>query len=65
MLRLVLPAITSGNGGWGYPDVSYDLNCAGGSSCTTYGPTFWSTARLTTVTTQAYTGSAWATVYIP
>jgi RHS repeat-associated protein len=59
------PAITSSNSGTAtsdYPDVPYDLNCAQGSTCTTYGPTFWSTARLTAITTEQYTGSAWNTV---
>lgn len=59
------PAITSSNSGTAasdYPDVPYDLNCAQGSSCTIYGPTFWSTVRLTTITTQQYTGSAFSTV---
>jgi RHS repeat-associated protein len=56
------PAITTSNSGTAtsdYPDVPYDLNCASGSACKTYGPTFWSTVRLTTITTEQYNGSAW------
>jgi len=59
------PAISSSNSGTAtsaYPDVPYDLNCASGSSCTTYGPTFWSTVRLKTITTEQYTGSAFTPV---
>jgi len=59
------PAITSSNSGTtgsAYPDVPYDLNCASGSKCAIYGPTFWSTVRLSTITTEQYSGSAWNTV---
>jgi RHS repeat-associated protein len=59
------PAITSSNSGTAtsaYPDVPYDLNCAQGSSCTTYGPTFWSTVRLKTITTYQYNGSAFTPI---
>jgi RHS repeat-associated protein len=58
------PAISSSNSGTDgsdYPDVPYDLNCASGSTCSTYGPTYWSTVRLTSITTEQYSvsSSAW------
>ena len=51
------PALSSSNSGTDgsdYPDVPYDLNCASTGTCSTYGPTFWSTVRLTSITTQQY-----------
>lgn len=59
------PAISSSNSGIAgsdYPDVPYDLNCASGASCSTHGPTYWSTVRLTSITTEQYSGSAWQDV---
>lgn len=59
------PAISSsdsGTAGSDYPDVPYDLNCASGASCSTHGPTFWSTVRLTSITTEQYSGSGWKDV---
>lgn len=59
------PAISSSNSGTAgsdYPDVPYDLNCASGASCSTHGPTYWSTVRLTSITTEQYSGSAWQDV---
>jgi RHS repeat-associated protein len=35
-----------------WPDVPYDQNCASTGTCTNYGPTFWSTMRLDTITTK-------------
>jgi RHS repeat-associated protein len=48
----------SGTAGTAYPDVPYDLNCGSGGTCTTHGPTFWSTVRLTSITTRQYSVSA-------
>jgi RHS repeat-associated protein len=49
-----LSSSNSGSEGDDYPDVPYDLNCASGSTCTVYGPTYWSTVRLTSITTEQY-----------
>lgn len=35
-----------------WPDVPWDQNCGSSGSCTNYSPTFWSTQRLTPITTQ-------------
>ena len=44
-------------------DVPYADYCAAGStSCSTTGPTFWSTVRLTSITTQQWNGSSYAPV---
>ncbi len=44
-------------------DVPYADYCAAGSTtCTTTGPTFWSTVRLTSITTEQWTGSAYVAV---
>jgi RHS repeat-associated protein len=61
------PAISSSNSGTAgsdYPDVPYDLNCASGASCSIHGPTYWSTVRLTSITTEQYSvaSSAWQDV---
>jgi RHS repeat-associated protein len=45
-----------------WPDVPYDQNCASSGTCTVNGPTFWSTVRLTSITTQVLSGSAYANV---
>ncbi|MFD8717936.1 RHS repeat-associated core domain-containing protein [Streptomyces sp. NPDC059629] len=43
-----------------WPDVPYDENCAKGSTtCKTVGPTFWTTTRLKSITTQIRSGGAW------
>jgi RHS repeat-associated protein len=56
-------AETSSNAAY-YPDVPYDLVCASGATCSAYGPSFFSTVRLTSITTQQYsvTASAYVTV---
>ncbi|WP_330268436.1 RHS repeat-associated core domain-containing protein [Streptomyces griseorubiginosus] len=41
-----------------WPDVPYDLNCASGASCSVTSPTFWSEYELSTVQTQALSGTA-------
>src|SRR5580692_615201 len=41
-----------------WPDAPYDENCAAGSTCTVDSPTFWSTVRLTSITTQVLEGSS-------
>ncbi|MDH6580868.1 hypothetical protein P3T29_006562, partial [Kitasatospora sp. MAP5-34] len=47
-----------------YPDVPYDLICAQGATCNAYAPSFFSTARLTGITTKQYStaSSSYATV---
>jgi RHS repeat-associated protein len=37
-----------------WPDVPYDLVCAAGAACTSQSPAFFSTTRLTSITTQQY-----------
>jgi RHS repeat-associated protein len=37
-----------------YPDVPFDLVCASGATCAVQSPSFFSTARLTAITTQQY-----------
>jgi RHS repeat-associated protein len=53
-----LSTSNSGTAGSDYPDVPFDLNCDSGATCTTYGPTNWSTVRLTSITTRQYSVSA-------
>ena len=45
-----------------WPDVPYsqDYCASGSSSCAVTGPTFWSTVRLKSITTQQWNGSAYA-----
>jgi hypothetical protein len=46
-----------------WPDVPYTQdNCSSGGSCQVTSPTFWSTVRLTSITTQQWTGTAYAAV---
>jgi len=46
-----------------WPDVPFTLVCATQSGkCTTYSPAFFSTKRLTSITTQVLVGTAYATV---
>ncbi|MFE4621869.1 RHS repeat-associated core domain-containing protein [Streptomyces mirabilis] len=47
-----------------WPDVPYDMVCNSGTTCTAYGPSFFSTVRLTSVTTEQYAAasSSYATV---
>ena len=40
-----------------WPDVPWDLDCSGSTCPAGPGPTFWSTRRLSTVTTQVATGA--------
>lgn len=42
-----------------YPDVPYDLICASGATCTSYGPSFFSTVRLAKITVQQYNGTGY------
>jgi hypothetical protein len=42
-----------------WPDVPYDQNCGSSGSCTNYSPTFWSTVRLTSITTEVLEGSSY------
>ncbi|GLY86076.1 RHS repeat-associated core domain-containing protein [Actinoallomurus iriomotensis] len=45
-----------------WPDVPYDLNCTNGSDCLVVAPSFWSTVRLTGITTQQWNGTKYAPV---
>jgi RHS repeat-associated protein len=47
-----------------YPDVPYDLVCASGATCSAYGPSFFSTVRLASITTQQYSASTSAYVTV-
>lgn len=47
-----------------YPDVPYDLICASGATCNPYAPSFFSTVRLKTITTQQYSVSSSAYVTV-
>jgi RHS repeat-associated protein len=41
-----------------WPDVPFDLVCASGATCKSTGPSFFSTVRLTSITTRQYSTSA-------
>ena len=56
-------AETSSNASY-YPDVPYDLVCASGATCSAHAPSFFSTVRLTSITTQQYSVSASAYVTV-
>lgn len=49
-----------------WPDTPFDQNCASSGTCTNYAPTFWSTMRLSAITTKVWdeslTTPAWSTV---
>ncbi|MEU5385602.1 polymorphic toxin-type HINT domain-containing protein [Kitasatospora cineracea] len=45
-----------------WPDVPLDEQCAQASSCTNYGPTFWTTKWLDTITTQVRVNGVYQTV---
>lgn len=45
-----------------WPDVPYDLHCTDGSDCLVVAPSFWSTVRLTDITTQQWNGTKYAPV---
>jgi RHS repeat-associated protein len=45
-----------------WPDVPGDQSCDSGKPCANHSPTFWSRKRLTGITTQISTGTAWTTV---
>ncbi|MGW5779415.1 ricin-type beta-trefoil lectin domain protein [Streptomyces sp. NPDC003863] len=45
-----------------WPDVPVDQECAAGSTCTSYGPTYFTTRRLASVLTEVRTGGAWKAV---
>jgi RHS repeat-associated protein len=52
--------IASNTANW--PDVPADLICTAGASCTTTGPSYFSTVRLTGITSEQYNGSGYSTV---
>ena len=41
-----------------WPDVPFDLVCASGATCQAWGPSFFSTVRLTTITAEQYSTAA-------
>ncbi|MFC1415028.1 hypothetical protein ACEZCY_38370, partial [Streptacidiphilus sp. N1-12] len=45
-----------------WPDVPFDLVCAQGATCTSYGPAFFSTLRLTKIETEQWNGTKYNTV---
>ncbi|OPC84706.1 hypothetical protein B4N89_30690 [Embleya scabrispora] len=45
-----------------WPDVPVDQQCAATGKCENYSPSFWSTRRLTKITTQSLVGSTYQTV---
>ena len=45
-----------------WPDVPFDLVCTAGSACQMTGPAFFSTVRLTGITSEQYNGSGYSTV---
>ncbi|MFJ1754566.1 polymorphic toxin-type HINT domain-containing protein [Kitasatospora sp. NPDC088134] len=51
---------TAHAGDW--PDVPLDQQCASTGTCTVYGPTFWTTKWLSSVTTQVRSGGAYRDV---
>ena len=53
--------LNSGNSA-NWPDVPFDLQCASGAACQVTAPSFYSTVRLTGITTEQYNGSAYNTV---
>jgi RHS repeat-associated protein len=44
-----------------WPDTPWDQECTG-STCENYNPTFWSTKRLSTITTKTWNGSSYDSV---
>ncbi|AEK46022.1 RHS repeat-associated core domain-containing protein [Amycolatopsis mediterranei] len=45
-----------------WPDTPQDQKCDSGATCDNHSPTFWSTKRLTNITTQYYNGSGYTKV---
>ncbi|WP_033822916.1 RHS repeat domain-containing protein, partial [Kitasatospora sp. MBT63] len=45
-----------------WPDVPLDQSCAQSGTCTNYGPTFWTTKWLTSITTQVRANGTWQDV---
>ncbi|MFJ1702635.1 RHS repeat-associated core domain-containing protein [Kitasatospora sp. NPDC088346] len=45
-----------------WPDVPLDQNCGQSGTCSTYGPTFWTTKWLTSITTRVRSNGAWQDV---
>ncbi|WP_438290798.1 RHS repeat-associated core domain-containing protein [Streptomyces sp. HUAS TT7] len=44
-----------------WPDVPFDQNCPSTGTCSNHAPSFWSTKRLATITTQVLVGTAYST----
>lgn len=51
-----------GNHGANWPDTPWDQECTSSTSCDDYSPTFWTTKRLATITTQVRKDGSLATV---
>ncbi|MFC1432645.1 polymorphic toxin-type HINT domain-containing protein [Streptacidiphilus sp. N1-3] len=49
--------ISTSNAGTEYPDVPEDLACASGATCSQYSPSYYSTVRLTSITTEQYSAT--------
>jgi RHS repeat-associated protein len=45
-----------------WPDVPQYLQCSSGAACQVAGPSFYSTVRLTAISTRQWNGTAWVTV---
>ncbi len=54
---LTSSSMTATLAGTEYPDVPYDLICASGAACTSDSPSFFSTARLASITTEQYSAA--------
>ncbi|MFE9559292.1 RHS repeat-associated core domain-containing protein [Streptomyces sp. NPDC006703] len=44
-----------------WPDVPFDENCPSTGTCANHSPSFWTTKRLTSITTQVLVGTAYST----
>ncbi|MEI2732703.1 MAG: RHS repeat-associated core domain-containing protein [Dermatophilaceae bacterium] len=56
------PALFTAANAANWPDTPQDQSCPVGGSCSNHVPTFWSTKRLTLITTQVSTASGYAKV---
>ncbi|MFV2018370.1 polymorphic toxin-type HINT domain-containing protein [Micromonospora sp. LOL_023] len=45
-----------------WPDTPWDQECTSSTSCAVYSPTFWTTKRLASITTQTRSGSGYSNV---
>lgn len=56
------PSQFTTNNAASWPDTPQDQHCVQGASCDNHAPSIWSTKRLTTITTQYYTGTGYTKV---